>query len=96
MNSLFATLPEQLSPRRAWMQQHGVLTHWFRHAEPGQRCMAIIPLPEDQGLNVAECMARHCRIYDEGGLIGYGDTLEDSLLDLAAKKGIPDWKGALA
>ncbi len=54
--------------------------------------MAIIPLPEDKGLDVAECMARHCRLYDEGGMIGYGDSLEDALIDLAVKMNLPSWK----
>lgn len=89
-NDLF---PEarQLSPRLQWKAEHGILTHFFPHAERGQQWMAIRPLPEDAGLSIAECMARHCRIYDEGGLIGYGDTQEESERDLAAKLNLPLW-----
>lgn len=94
MKTLFPDLPVTKSPRKQWMERHGVLTHWFKHAEPGQKCMAIIPLPEDKaaGRNVADCMAHNCRIYDEGDMIGYGDTLENALTDLAVKKNLKTWK----
>jgi hypothetical protein len=98
MADLLLDVPKSLSPRKAWMQQHGVLTHWFREAEPGQRCMAIIPLLRDiaagHGKSVAECMAHSARLYDDAGLIGYGDTLEDALTSLAARYELPTWKGA--
>ncbi len=93
MTSLFPDLPPSISPRKAWVEKYGILTHWFDDAEPGQRCMAIIPLLEDKaaGRDVADCMAHNCRRYDEGGLIGYGDTLTEALTALAVIHGLKLW-----
>ena len=91
MSELFQDLPVQLSPRLAWVQKNHVLTHYFEDAAPGQEWMAIAAMPEDSGLSIAECMARHCRIYDEGGLIGYGETEKEAQRDLGIKIGVPLW-----
>lgn len=53
--------------------------------------MVIRPISSDRGLSIAECMARHARIYDEGGGIGYGHSQEEAERDLAVKIGLPLW-----
>lgn len=82
---------EMLSPRLRWMLRHDVAAHYFEDATHGEEWMAIMRLHEDEGLSVGECIARHCRLYEEGGRVGYGATEEDALRDLAVNTNTLTW-----
>jgi len=42
-------------------------------------------LTEDEKTQIPDLMAGYCRLVDEGGLIGFGDTEFESIADLFSK-----------
>lgn len=53
--------------------------------------MAILPETDDRERDVGDIMADKCRLYDEAGWIGYGDTEEEAIIDLCCNMKIPLW-----
>lgn len=80
------TLEERIAAevRSRWT----VLTH--HDPKSGPPWIAISPCegwgdkPTDE---IAEIMARHCRLYEECDLIGYGATEAEAVIDLARQRG---------
>ena len=88
MNELFQ-IEETKSPRLKWLDQHGFMTHEADHLDEDP-WMAIIPMEDHKG-NIGEIMAEWCGLYEEMGIIGYGNTEQDAIDDCAAKMKIPLW-----
>jgi len=88
MSELF-DIPETLSPRLAWIKEHGVLTHHAPHCEEAP-WIALIPMDGHTG-NIGEIMAEWCGLYDEQGLIGYGMTMDEAIVSMAKATGLKLW-----
>lgn len=84
------SVPVSLSPRLRWIQTHGVLTH-RSEMERELPWIALIPMERDKGKDIFDCMADNCRLYDEGNLLGYGQTEDEALYALAAKLNLKTW-----
>lgn len=87
MNELFP-IEETLSPRLKWMKDKGVLTHHNSDCEPPW--LAIQKMPGHQG-TIGEIMAQWCRLYDDHGYSGYGETEDEAIADLARNRKILLW-----
>jgi len=93
-SGLLFEVPEQLSPRLQWRKNRidlalskGVRTHHSDRVPLEESWLAILPFPCDVKKSVAEMMADHCRLYDEGYRIGFGATREDAILELVSQIG---------
>ena len=53
--------------------------------------MALLPRMKDRDRDIGAIMADSCRLYDEAGLIGYGDTEVEAIIDLCVNVKIPLW-----
>jgi hypothetical protein len=72
-----------------FQKKHGILTHCAEDLKgDAGRWLAILPKDKHKGLDVGSIMAEECRLYDEGGLTGYGSTRREAIKDLCAKQGI--------
>jgi hypothetical protein len=88
MTELF-DIPESKSPRLQWIEDMGILTHRAPHMpEPW---MAIQPLEEDKGKGIPTIMSESCRIYDDANLVGYGQTEDEAITNLAKNLGLRLW-----
>lgn len=92
MSELFS-IPESLSPRLRWIAAHGILSHHSPHC-PESPWMALKPVDADKGKAIGDIMAESCCLYDEAGMIGYGMTEADAILDLAVNLNLPLWNEA--
>lgn len=90
MNELFPVESVlQDSPKLAWMKANHVLTHNAPHME--QSWCAIVARPEHRGMDIGEIMAKACQLYDLTDRIGYGETEDEAIADLAIKHGMRLW-----
>jgi hypothetical protein len=53
--------------------------------------MALLPEKNDRERDIGDIMADSCRLYDEAGRIGYGDTEEAAIIDLCCNVRIQLW-----
>jgi hypothetical protein len=90
---LFPDLPEQLSPRLAWMRKHGVITMSFaehqRFGDDDKWAAAFAP-----GVVGKDAIAQ--RICDECShngemTTGWGATEDEAMENLALKFRVPHW-----
>lgn len=89
MSELFQ-LPPSLSPRLSWIAAQGILTHHAPHC-PEAPWMALQPFKEDTGKDIGTIMAESCRTYDDADALGYGQTEDEAIVDLAKKQGLKLW-----
>lgn len=94
-NATLFPLPDCPSPRMKWvamMKERGALTHYCDHPEQ-EPWMAIFPMDDEEGdkTSIADIMATSCRLYDEAGLIAYGQTEPAALEALAVIHKIKLW-----
>jgi hypothetical protein len=64
-----------------------ILTHY--DPKSGPAWIAITPcegLGDKSTDDIAEIMARHCRLYEECDMIGYGSTEAEAVIDLARER----------
>jgi len=87
MNDTLFDIPESKSPRLLWIEKHGVLTHHSPHMDDDP-WMAIIPFDGHTG-SIGAIMAEWCRLYDETGMIGYGET--EAIVKLAIAHNLKLW-----
>jgi hypothetical protein len=91
--------PSRATKLRAFMKEHGILTHCAREVNCGDRgesrWLAILApseketgvhIPSDWG--VADYMARYSRLLEESGRTGYGPGEYSAVKDLCAKSKI--------
>ena len=73
-------------------EQHGIETY---HT-PGMDdpWMAILPSHSDKGKDIMTIFADYCRLYDEAGHVGYGNTEDGAIVALAHQLKLPLWRGA--
>ena len=91
MSELFS-IPQTLSPRLKWLKKHAVHTHFDEGVTPGEECEVsgerLYPwcaLTGEVQTNIADA------IFAEEGRVGYGDTEDDAIYDLATKRGWRLW-----
>lgn len=75
--------------RSAFKRQHGILTHRSRSLVKGEKpWTALLPVEADKGKGLVEIMSESCRLYDEGGRVGYGEGELSAIRELCAKMAI--------
>lgn len=95
MTDLLFDVPIQ--PRRidAFKTRHQIQTHYSRYSEMPW-CAAHMPtvwkefagydvLPTD---GLGECAAKVCRLMDESGIMGYGKTEADAIIEACKAAGV--------
>jgi hypothetical protein len=88
MSDLF-DVPISKSPRLQWIEEMGILTHRASHMP--DPWMAIQPLIEDNDKDIPTIMLESCRIYDDANLIGYGQSEDEAITNLAKNIGLRLW-----
>lgn len=81
MNDLLFEVPESKSPRLLWVEKNSIKTAVMPEAEADE----IGEIPGRWGAMIGVGALK------EAGFIGYGNTEEDAILDLAIKLKIPLW-----
>ncbi len=81
---------KQDSPKLAWIKRRGILTH-FSAQFPKWQWIAILPTEDDRNKDIGTIMAESCRLYDEAGRVGDGETEDEAICELARKCGLPLW-----
>ena len=82
------------SPKLRWIKRLKAIEYVKTHHSAimtDAPWIAILPEMDDQDRDIVDIMADKCRIYDEAGWIGYGDTEESAIIDLCVNVKIPLW-----
>lgn len=96
MSDLLFDLPESKSPRLLWREKHKFVTHHFpamadELGDSPAPWIAIKPLPEHEGMEIAEIMAKSAALYDANDLIGEGETEWEAIENCAVRIKIRLW-----
>ncbi len=91
---LFEVEPSKAPPSLEQRITAEVRSRWtvLTHHDPGSipSWIAITPCEgwgDKATDDIGEIMARHCRLYEECDLVGYGKTEFDAVIDLAHRRG---------